>query len=298
MQRLVDDLAERGYFGVILTGGEPTLHPDLPRVCAYARERGLHVRMITNGSRGSDAAFMREMAAAGLELVHVSIYSIIPEVELEIRGVEGTLAAANATIEQAHHCGITVNVNCVINQLNADHLDRTVRELYARHPYVQHYVWNNLDPSMGQAEINRTRFTPRLADFELSLGRAMAFLQDRGVTFRVEKVPLCFMTEFAWASTETRKIVKGEERLVHFLDEKGAVLQTTWAYQYASVCEVCSLRPICAGLFDRGQGYDPAELYPVFVDRQAIVARIIGDPSDPSGPKRGHRPAFAAPLAR
>jgi MoaA/NifB/PqqE/SkfB family radical SAM enzyme len=49
MKVLVDDLVAREYFGVILTGGEPTLHPDLPRICRYARESGLHVRMITNG---------------------------------------------------------------------------------------------------------------------------------------------------------------------------------------------------------------------------------------------------------
>ena len=36
------------------------------------------------------------------------------------------------------------------------------------------------------------------------------------------------------------------------------------------------------GLFERGNGYDPAELHPVFVDRGEIVERIIHDPSDPS----------------
>jgi MoaA/NifB/PqqE/SkfB family radical SAM enzyme len=54
MQLLVDDFVRRGYFGVILTGGEPTLHPELPEVAAYAAQQGLHVRMITNGSRLAD----------------------------------------------------------------------------------------------------------------------------------------------------------------------------------------------------------------------------------------------------
>ena len=30
MKVLVDDFVERGYYGVILTGGEPTLHEELP----------------------------------------------------------------------------------------------------------------------------------------------------------------------------------------------------------------------------------------------------------------------------
>jgi hypothetical protein len=134
--------------------------------------------------------------------------------------------------------------------------------------------------------VNQDQFTPRLADFELSLSRAMRLLHKTGRTFRVEKVPLCYMTEFAWASTETRKIVKGEERIVHFLDAKQTVRQTDWEHRYAPSCDSCTLREICGGLFDRGDAYDPAELYPVFVDRDAIVRRIIEDPSDPSYPLR------------
>ncbi|HEY8431307.1 MAG TPA: radical SAM protein, partial [Sandaracinaceae bacterium] len=286
MALLVDDLVRRGYFGCVLTGGEPTLHPELPRIARYARDSGLHVRMITNGWRLADRDFAKEMAEAGLAIVHVSIYSVRPEVEERLRGVPGTLERAHAAIENAHEFGIEVNVNCVINALNADHLDENVRELVRLHPHVRHFVWNNLDPSMGRAEVNQEQFTPRLADFELSLHRALRFLDKTGRTFRVERVPLCYMTEFAWASTETRKIVKGEERVVHFLDAKQTVRQTNWEHVYAEGCEVCSLRPICGGLFDRGNAYDPAELAPVFVSMTPIVERIITDPSDPSYPLR------------
>ena len=282
MRPLVDDFVRRGYFGVILTGGEPTLHPDLPRITTYARDQGLHVRMITNGHRMADRKFARSMADAGLQLVHISVYSVREKVEAELRGTEGTLPRALAAIDNAAEFGIEVNINSVINRLNADHLDQNVRYLVKHHPQIRHFVWNNLDPSMGRAEVNQERFTPRLADFELSLFRAMRFLHKTGRTFRVEKVPLCYMAEFAWASTETRKIVKGEERIVCFLDSKQTVRQTGWEHVYADGCKVCTLREICGGLFDRGNGYDPGELSPVFIDRDTIVRTIIEDPSDPS----------------
>ncbi len=286
MREQVDGLADRGYFGVVLTGGEPTLHPELPRICAHARQRGLQVRMITNGTRLADPELARELAGAGLQLVHVSVYSVRPEVEAAIRGVSGTLDRAFSAARNAFESGIAVNLNCVINRLNADHLDESTRFFLREHPYIEHFVWNNLDPSMGRAEVNREKYTPRLADFELSLGRALRLLQEAGKSFRVEKVPLCYMTEFAHASTETRKIVKTEERIVHFLDEKGTVRQTDWNHAHAPACDPCTLKSICAGLFDRGNGYDPDELYPVFVDRDAVVERIIRDPADPSYPLR------------
>ena len=135
---------------------------------------------------------------------------------------------------------------------------------------------------MGRAEVNQATYTPRLSDFELSLHRALTMLERSGRSFRVEKVPLCYMTDFAWASTETRKIVKLEERVVHFLDEKQTVRQTSWDHLYAETCASCTLRPICGGLFNRGNGYDPAELYPVFVPLESIVERILTDPGDPT----------------
>jgi len=282
MKVLVDDLKARGYFGVILTGGEPSLHPELPRIARYAADEGLHVRMITNGWRLADESFAREMAEAGLKLVHVSVYSIRPDVEAHLRGLPDTLPKAFAAVDNAHKYGIEVNINCVINKLNADHLDENIRYWIERHPFIRHFVWNNLDPSMGRAEVNQAEYTPRLADFEVSLHRALRLLHASGRTFRVEKVPLCYMTEFAWASTETRKIVKGEERIVHFLDAKQTVRQTSWEHIYTGACESCTLRTICGGLFDRGEAYDPAELYPVFVSRDAVVEAIIKDPRDPS----------------
>ncbi len=54
-------------------------------------------------------------------------------------------------------------------------------------------MWNNLDPSMGRAEVNQADFTPRLADFERSLHRALSFLEKTGRSYRVERVPLCYM---------------------------------------------------------------------------------------------------------
>lgn len=286
MKVLVDDFVRRNYFGVILTGGEPTLHPELPRIAAYASEQGLHVRMITNGSRLADPEFARDVAKAGVKIVHVSVYSVRPEIEEVLRGTPDTLEKAYLAVRNAHEQGIEININCVINKLNADHLHENIEYWIEHHPYIRHFVWNNLDPSMGRAEVNQARFTPRLAEFEVSLQKALRRLHATGRTFRVEKVPLCYMTEFAWASTETRKIVKGEERIVHFLDKKQTVRQTDWEHIYSDACDHCSLRPICGGLFDRGNAYDPNELAPVFVSMDTIVEKIITDPSDPSYPLR------------
>lgn len=276
-KRQVDDFVSRGYFGVILTGGEPSLSPIATDVARYASDAGLHVRMITNGSQLATDGLAAEYRDAGLSHFHVSIHSTRPELEDFLTGVKGSCAAAMRALEQLGAVGATVNINTVINKYNADHLDETVSTLVGRFDFIRHFVWNNLDPSMGRAETNRDT-APRLADFELSLARAMRWLDRHGRTFRVERVPLCFMVEFAHCSTETRKILKHEERIVHFLDRKGTIRQTDFRHPKAEVCRACSLDAICGGLFEHGDHYDLGELHPVFVDPQPIIDRVLAEP--------------------
>lgn len=272
-RREIDDFVRRGYAGVILTGGEPSLSDIVEDVVRYAVEQGLSARMITNGSRIADEALARRYVQAGLRHYHVSVYSDRAEVHDAITCVKGSFRLVRQALDNLGSLGATVNLNTVVNRFNCDHLDAIARMIVDELPFVTHVVINNLDPSMGRAETNR-EVVHRLRDMEVSLHRAMRILVAAGRTFRVERVPLCFMTEFAHASTETRKIVKGEERLIHFLDEKGTVHQTSFRHHKASVCAVCSLDSICAGLFEMGEGYDEAELAPVFVDKEAIVRRV------------------------
>ena len=282
VHRIVDDFVTRGYFGVILTGGEPTLSPILPDAIRYARSKGLHVRMITNGQKLADPEYCDTVWQAGLQHVHVSIHSYKHKLEDFLTGTPGSLLWAEQALANLGRTDITVNINTVINRYNCDHLHENIGWFLEKFPFIRHFVWNNLDPSIGRATTNNY-FTARLQDLEVSLSRAMRLLADSGRSFRVERVPLCYMAEFAHCSTETRKIVKSEERIVHFLDDKGTVRQTEWGHLYAPVCEKCTLRGICGGLFDRGDAYDPAELAPVFIDPRPIVARIVSDlQSDPA----------------
>ncbi len=272
-KREIDDFVARGYAGVILTGGEPSLSEIVEDVVGYAVEQGLSVRMITNGSRIADAELAKRYFDAGLRHYHVSLYSSRAEVHDQITCVKGSFGLARKALDNLGALGATVNLNTVINLTNCDHLHEIAAMIVEQMPFVSHIVINNLDPSMGRAETNR-EVLHRLTDMEVSLHRALQIFSSAGKTFRVERVPLCFMAEFAHASTETRKIIKNEERIIHFLDEKGTVHQTSFRHHKASVCSVCSLDGICAGLFEMGNGYDERELAPVFTDKDAIVRRV------------------------
>ena len=273
--RFIDDAAARGAAGIIFTGGEPTLFDKLPDIIAYARERGLPSRLITNGQRTARRDYLRGLLSAGLEHMHVSVHSVRAEVQGELTGNPRSLENAWKSLENAGALGLRVDVNTVINSLNADHLSLNVRVLTRRFPFVTHFVWNNIDPSMNRASAHR-RLVPRLRDFEVELHRAMNWLDARGRTFRVERVPLCYMSEHAHRSTETRKIVKSETRDILFLDEKGLRHQDlrAWTYGKGPACAACSLNAVCAGLYQLGVYYSADELCPSFESADAVRARV------------------------
>ncbi|MEL7315170.1 MAG: radical SAM protein, partial [Cyanobacteria bacterium J06559_3] len=87
-KRLVDDLAELGCQKLHLTGGEPTLRPNLEALIAHASAQGILVSMTTNGTLLTpDRA--HAIAAAGLHKVNISIDSPEPAIHDRVRGVPG-----------------------------------------------------------------------------------------------------------------------------------------------------------------------------------------------------------------
>jgi len=272
----IDDFVERGYHGIILTGGEPTLYPALNQVLDHAARRGISVRMITNGQLTASREFLDGLVAAGLEQVHLSVHTCQRELQAFLTGCDDSLDNIEKSLDNFGAVGMNVVVNITIQAYNCKHLDGIVKWLIERWSFLSHFVFNNLDPTSNRC-LEYPDTIPKLRDLEIPLLKALTILDRTGRTFRVERLPLCYMVEFAHASTETRKIVKEEERIVYFLDDKGMVRQTSWDHGKAEACRVCSLDAICAGLYEMDRHYDSGELSPVFVSPEPIIRRIRED---------------------
>ena len=280
MRGELDRLAELGYDGVILTGGEPSLSPLLFPALQHARKLGLHNRMITNGQLLAEEAFFRRCVDAGLEHIHVSLHSSRRGVHDFITRYRWAWDTLIGCLELVPEMGISCDINTVICTYNADHLDETVRWLCDRFPFIRHFVWNNMDPDGNRAEENPDCIA-RHHEFQVSLERAMDFLHGTGRSFRAERVPLCFMTKYPWASTETRKIVKEEERCIRFLDQKGFVHQTEFLHGKGAACDACRWDPICAGMYSMARSFDERELSPVFLDPEPTIRTVLRRTPEP-----------------
>ncbi len=270
----IDKLKGSGYTGVILTGGEPTLYEKLPELIRYSFKKNIFPRIITNGQKIAQLKYLKTLQRAGLKHVHLSIFSYQNKIQAKISQNKRSLYNIKKALDNLSKVeGITVDVNTAINKYNANHLSKTVQWIVKNYPFINHFVFNNLDPYMNRVMKN-PQIIPTLNDFELELHTALSFLEKNKKTFRVEKVPLCYLTDYEYASTETRKIVKKESRTVYFLDEKQKVTQKSWFCRKTNDCQRCSLNDICSGLYDIGGFYKETELYAVFEDPKKVIKKI------------------------
>ncbi len=280
MEELIDGLADMGYDGVILTGGEPTMSPLLFPALEYAHKKGLYSRMITNGQLLAEKDFFQRSVDAGLSHIHVSLHSYRPEVHDFITAYPNAWQTLVNCLSHVPDMGITADINTVINAYNADHLHETVMWLCDRFPFIRHFVWNNMDPDGNRAEENPDCI-PMHHEFQVSLELAMEYLSQTGRTFRAERVPLCYMRRFAHCSTETRKIVKEEERCIKFLDQKGFVHQLEFLHGKGRACDSCRWDSICAGMYSMAKTFDERELSPIFEDPTSVIRAVLGKEPDP-----------------
>ncbi|HOU11758.1 MAG TPA: radical SAM protein [Anaerolineae bacterium] len=116
--RVLDKLAEIGVPHLILTGGEPTLHPDLPAIIRHADGLGLIVGMNTNGRMLAHAPTMAALVEAGLNHVQITLETHDAAIHDAMVGARGAFAQTVRGIENALASGIHTITNSTLTRQN------------------------------------------------------------------------------------------------------------------------------------------------------------------------------------
>jgi len=118
--RLLDEARAIGTRTVVLTGGEPLLHPDLFALAHAAKDRGMGVNITTNGTlveRHHDA-----LVAAGVDSLSLSIDGL-PETHDRLRGQVGAHGRTwRALLRVRHEAKLGVNVYFTVTRTNVREL--------------------------------------------------------------------------------------------------------------------------------------------------------------------------------
>jgi len=106
MLRRIDRLADLGTTIITLSGGEPTLHPDLDAIIRRIRDRGAIATLITNGLLLTPKR-IRALNRAGLDYLQISIDNLAPDdvskKSLRRARPETRMAGALRPVRRHHH---------------------------------------------------------------------------------------------------------------------------------------------------------------------------------------------------
>ena len=151
VKRIVNKLAEAGVRQITLSGGEPTLYPNIRDAISYAKGRGLVVHMNTNGYIFTRAMAF-ELKMLGLSQVQINIDSIHPKKHDAIRGKQGSFERAIRALKNAREAGIMSVSNTVLTKDNEEEIVEIFK--LARSMGIQRSrVWD-MTPSEGCATEN------------------------------------------------------------------------------------------------------------------------------------------------
>ena len=106
-----------------------------------------------------------------------------------------------------------------------------------------------------RAFLDERRGSP--ADVDAAVAAILAEVQGRGLD-----AVLDFAERFDKVKLENARVRLQAEDFYHRKHER---------------CAACTLDPICAGVFSRGDLYDPEELWPLFIDPETIRRRVLRD---------------------
>jgi uncharacterized radical SAM superfamily Fe-S cluster-containing enzyme len=105
------------------SGGEPTLHPEFPRILRAARDLGFnHIQVATNGSRFVDPDYVKLCEDSGLHTLYLQFDGVTDEVYLQLRGqrlLDKKIAAVNNVAKTNMRL---VLVPTIVSSVNVDQL--------------------------------------------------------------------------------------------------------------------------------------------------------------------------------
>jgi molybdenum cofactor biosynthesis enzyme MoaA len=176
---------------LILSGGEPTIHPDYVKFIRHGRKVGYDwIQTVTNGMMFAYPEFTRKVLNAGLDEVTMSIHGHTARIQDRLTGVKGAFDQAIQGIRniRALSGGRTViNIDVVINKQNIRHL-RDIIDLFRGMDIHEFDLLYMVPFGRGFAEYRKQLYF-NLDDHVEDLQRALEVSREPGVFIWTNRLP-------------------------------------------------------------------------------------------------------------
>lgn len=248
-------IKERGVENILLSGGEPTIHPDFFRILDFIRGYNVNISLLTNALRLADENFAERMFSIidGKKLdVTVAFHSHIPEKHDFLTQHKGSFERSMKGVANM----LKYNVRLSIKN-NIVHY--TYKDLPEYVGWMTSYFNDNVTLLLCNIDINGTAATNK-ANVAVDFKQSIPYLQKaldliiaqrkrgRKRNVKVLTTPLCLMDPYYWgfveSATQTHIAayrVPNSDLLWDVSSDSGPLFKA---------CTDCELNPYCPGTWN------------------------------------------------
>lgn len=255
--------AELGHAMVVLSGGEPTIRPELLHWASLTASLGLDFGLVTNGQMLAYPELVEKLLARRLRYVYLSLHGGTRKIHnLMVRS--DAFDAAFEAVQNLSGRGLDFSVNCVITRHNVEHLQGLVDALL---PFPDVAVKFSMVEPKGGGDKLFDHLMPRIEQVAARVMEAIAYgdrrvaeLGQAGPTFSHGAIPLCLLPGYEQRFDDLkthayRTMIEVGEPDFFPVDD----LNKT----HPDPCRGCALQGPCPGLYNGyHEVYGAAELEP------------------------------------
>lgn len=227
---------------LILSGGEPTIHPKYLDFIRLGSELGYTwIQTVTNGRMFRYARFAEEAVRRGLREATFSMHGHSADLHDLLVGREGAFVQALAGLKRLQNLGVVISVDVVLNRLNLPFL-REILEFYIGIGVTEFDLLHLIPFGRGWDE-NRDLLFPDDDLLGRELERALQAIEGRGVVVWTNRLPIQYLEGREHLFQDPHKIydeVLGEREAFRALFRDG-----TQPECLGPRCPHCFLRPFC-----------------------------------------------------
>ncbi len=181
----VAKMAEGGTRHLVISGGEPTLHPQLAELIDFARGLGAFevIEMQSNGVKCADLEYTRSLVDAGLNKVTVSLHSVDAEHSDTITRLPHAFGKTLRAMHNFRELGILTQIAHVITKDNYRELPGTMRFLREEFPAQGGHLSICLAIAQGISDLVFEWVIPTFTEIKPFVSEALDYCLDTGVGF-------------------------------------------------------------------------------------------------------------------
>ena len=268
-QEVVDILqtSRSEYEGVVFTGGEITIRPDLMEIVTAARDLDYEViQLQTNGRMLSHMPTVEALVEAGVTEFSPALHGHTAEIHDGLTRAPGAFRQTVRGIRNVVSLGHMVITNSVITQQNAPYLPQLARLLVGLGVYQYQLAFVH---ALGTAAQNFDTVVPRYEEIQDKVSEALLVGIRADVRCMTEAIPLCFLGPYRKFAAEFVALSTKVFDAKHTIDDYGEMRRVEGKAK-GPPCANCSLDHVCEG---------PWKEYPQHYGWDAFVPVLDDDES-------------------